>query len=452
MPPVKKKDASPTLFVPAKADQNDVMHSASESHASPEEATVRKEIAEWNSSFDDGGIIDHAYISRLTYVLDRTQYDHLNVLERMVEETKNGTYSSRAYRLRSEIFDIEDSFRRSLKDVEYAMDDRDHRDYDYHSKSSISIVQVHKNAISAIEKYIKQINKICTPSTQSVIDDKSVLANVSKMTFTRLSNILKDARAEARKRKASANKVAAAPESSPLGKWAWPQQRVKGRGLPFEKSTPLEKDLFDGLEDHFGHSGKVSDEEAVQLQKLLKKGTYSDVIKPPPEGKILMRGMTVPVKWLVSALGYAAVSELPAWGSINKSMTFTPRKGGASTSWTDKRSIANEFSNVSLDLLSDLKKLSPKNPSFKDKVEDILSYAGRGEECGIVMYAAVDRNPGRFLSGPDGLYKVSFSQDFDDERESVGLGPIKVQRLDFVRLDGKGRLPGLKEPAKKAKK
>lgn len=205
---------------------------------------------------------------------------------------------------------------------------------------------------------------------------------------------------------------------APMGKWAWPQERsgiFKNKNLPYEKSTALEVQLYRAIVAHFkGEVGSITDDVAAKLQSFLKKGMYVDIIHPP-KSKTLYRGLTVSDKWLAKILGYKSVKDLPEEGTVNKSFTFSPKKGAA-TSWSSKMHIATHFAG-----------------GLDAGTSAPLEYQVPGVTYGLLMHASVNDNPDKFVSASDGLYNLTDVDHFANESEIVGLGPIKVTKVQFVR-------------------
>ena len=246
------------------------------------------------------------------------------------------------------------------------------------------------------------------------------LVTLSDM-YDRLSTFFNAVTKLVRKQLSLRDEIPGESPKAKMGKWAWPQDRggrqQKGM-MPFEPSTKIEMKLLDAIVNHF--LGDHLDVESAELiQGFLKKGQYADIIHEP-NYNILYRGLAVPSKWMAKILGYKKTAELPAMGTVEKKFTFNPKKGGA-TSWSvDKKQ--------SVIFAGDMKFHYP--PGYEDDGHKI-----KEGETGLLMYAALDDNPHRFVSGPDGLYKLKDAQRYSDEKEAIGLGPIKVYKVEFVRYD-----------------
>lgn len=185
---------------------------------------------------------------------------------------------------------------------------------------------------------------------------------------------------------------------SPLGKLAFPGAR-KNKSLPLEPNTNVENELFSDLKQHFEGDVMLSAEKARLVRKFLENGDYDDVFKEPT-AKRVSRGMTVKRNWLETALNNQ--EDLKNKGSMEKSFTFTPNRGGSS--WTSDSNVAKKFSS---------------------------DYEG---DYRVILYADVDKNPKRFISGPSGLYNIQGLDIHDHEDESIGLGPIKVSKVSWTKI------------------
>lgn len=212
----------------------------------------------------------------------------------------------------------------------------------------------------------------------------------------------------ARKIAAKAAEVPGESKNAALGKWAWPQARIKGAEAPFETDTSVEKEMLSAIVGHFDGDSSITDEVARRLMYFMKKGMYDDVLKPPVSDE-LYRGLELDVNWLAKILGYKKLADMPMKGTVERRFTFKPKKGAA-TSWTHRSKIARGFA-------GNLRTSYPK------------------ATAGVMLYALVDDNPNRFISGPDGLYKLTGTNEYKYESETVGLGPIKIWKIVYARFD-----------------
>lgn len=215
-------------------------------------------------------------------------------------------------------------------------------------------------------------------------------------------------------------KIAALPgkSSDPLGRFAFALNRAydqKSPPPPPEPDTPVEKKLYDAIAGHYSDNVPMKVTDAEALKSLIRRDMYNDVIKEPHVTNVY-RGMSVGAKWLAKALKLKSTAGIPGKGKLQRAFKFVPRKG-ASTSWTTDRNVALRFS--------------------KDSVD-------RDNQYGIIMVASVEENPNKFLSGPDGTYKLDVARLFDREKEATALGPVKVSSVDW-------ELQYYKEPDEKTK-
>lgn len=196
-----------------------------------------------------------------------------------------------------------------------------------------------------------------------------------------------------------------APKSAPFGRYAWSKYR---EGIPEEEETDVEKFIYKELQNHFGdYNNKrkgISAATAYLLQLILAKGWYKKIIHEPP-AKTLYRGLTLNRKQLAKYLDI----EPDQLDIINKldfeNRTSIPVIKGYSTSWTFKKQITKDFSNK----------------------KDSNSYA-------VTLIAETKDNPNKFIAGPGGLYDVEGISSFHLEKETVGLEPIKIKKVEWIKL------------------
>lgn len=185
-----------------------------------------------------------------------------------------------------------------------------------------------------------------------------------------------------------------APPGAPLGRYAFPGHR---KGLPPEKDTSVEEDLFSAIDDHFFSDKKLSPKQAAQIQDMLSQGLYPEVFSPPDQEEIY-RGMGVSQSWLAKALG-VGVKDIPKKGNREIGMTFKP-KGGAS-SWTTSTAVSKKFSTQHEGMIS------------------------------ITLHAMTSENPNKFVACTDHIYKIGTLSKFSNEKEVIGLGDIKVYKISW---------------------
>ena len=192
-----------------------------------------------------------------------------------------------------------------------------------------------------------------------------------------------------------------APPDAPMGTVAWPRYR---HGVPKgEPDTALEEKLYSQLRNYFSNKGSSIDPKMVEsLAEMLRQGLYPGLLHAPST-TMVYRGMTVSEAWLQKAL---KTTDIPTSGELDTNFTFSPRKTQVS-SWTNSISIADGFAHV-LDIA--------------------LAESGY---YAVVMHAPVNKNVGRLIACPEGLYDVLGFGQYDDEEEVLGLFDIKVTSIEW---------------------
>ena len=199
-----------------------------------------------------------------------------------------------------------------------------------------------------------------------------------------------------------AEKQPEAPKNAPLGEWAWAKYR---EGVPEEADTELEKKLYQDLKKHFASKRIGLPKLTVKiLISLMKKGWYRSVLHPPPH-KTLYRGLKLNKKELSKLLDISE-NELKDEGSLVFNNSIKP-SNGFSTSWTFKKKITEDFS---------------KN------------YGKAKQGFSVILIADVKENPDHFIAGPGGLYDVKGLSRWHLEKETVGLEPIVIKRIEWQKI------------------
>ena len=132
-----------------------------------------------------------------------------------------------------------------------------------------------------------------------------------------------------------------APIDDVLGAYAFPASR--SQKLPKEPDTDKEKKILSALDRHLNMSGEIPENLANDIVDILKSGSYSKVFKRCPPGTRIYRGMSVKESWIESAVGDNFIPSEHR-GSYDGQLTFTPRSGKYSTSWSLRHQIAKNFS------------------------------------------------------------------------------------------------------------
>lgn len=212
--------------------------------------------------------------------------------------------------------------------------------------------------------------------------------------FERLQKNLSDIRSKFEK---FSKKLEKLPDG-PFDKIAFADERPGLDGI--EPDNKTERLVMRQLRTHFSNSKGITPQTASMLQTMLKNGEYKDFISEP-KNRIVFRGMRVPKAWVAKAIGEKAMFSIPLHkkATFEKKFTFTPKRPVAS--WTSSVATAREFSQGSTDY-------------------------------SVVLHAAVDENPNKFIDCKRGLYKSTIAASYEDENEVIGIGQIKVFKLEIV--------------------
>ena len=202
---------------------------------------------------------------------------------------------------------------------------------------------------------------------------------------------------------------AAAKRNAAYGDYAFAKMRVRGPKVPREPDTPSEADAYEELNAYFDLNRGVSDGVAADLRAQLASGAYSDVLREPTG--TVYRGMIVTGDELKSLLRLRR--DPPPSGEAEGRFLYEPL-GNAVSSWSSKRSVAEDYADVS-------------KSSFS-------ASQLRGRYC-VVLTAEASDNPGIFLSGPDGLYRLHAAVQFSKEAEALALGPVRFTSASWVAAD-----------------
>jgi hypothetical protein len=191
-----------------------------------------------------------------------------------------------------------------------------------------------------------------------------------------------------------------APIWAPFGQWAWAGRR---EGVPEEPDTEVETQVFEDLKRHFTSTRTgLPATTAALLSTFLSLGWYRPVLHPPPYAT-LYRGLKLTSKaGLIALIGYEPEEEDGATDFADG--TLAKSENGNSSSWTFRKAITEDF-----------------------------SAAGK-RGYSVTLVADVADNQNRFLAGPGGLYDVEGMSRWHLEKETVGLDPIVVRRIEWSRL------------------
>jgi hypothetical protein len=189
--------------------------------------------------------------------------------------------------------------------------------------------------------------------------------------------------------------------NEPLGKYAFPDERIKGFEVPEELNTDLEDEILDAINLHFDQAVSFTPKVTKSLIDILKKNQYSDIINEP-DAQILYRGMAVKPSWL-----YAFTKGIkPKNNPIQCKCTYNPFENGGSSSWT-----------TSIDSAKDFARLARTSTLSKE----------------IVLIA--NKNKNHFISGLDGLYRLQTPSRYESEYEVIGLGKVLITSILIVEQD-----------------
>lgn len=212
--------------------------------------------------------------------------------------------------------------------------------------------------------------------------------------FERFQKNLSDIRSKFEKFSKKLDKL----PDGPFDKIAFADERPGLDGI--EPDNKTERLVMRQLINHFSNAKGITPGTAAMLQGMLKNGEYKDFLSEP-KNKVVFRGMKVPKAWIAKAIGEKAMYSIPLHkrAAFEKKFTFTPKRPVAS--WTSSIATARKFS------------------------QGMHDYS-------VVLHAAVDENPNKFIDCKRGLYGSSIATGYEDENEVIGIGQIKVFKLEIV--------------------
>jgi hypothetical protein len=208
-----------------------------------------------------------------------------------------------------------------------------------------------------------------------------------------------------------------APAGAPLGRWAFSSSR---QCVPHEVDNFNERFLKRELRRHFlsreadrthpeRHRG-ISKQAADMILRFRRNRWYEPVFHAPPQ-HFLFRGLHLEKKEELAKILREQADKIPDQGS--KEGTFTappPTEKGYSTSWAPLKYVAFDFAR---------------------------EYGASRSGWAVVLTAEVVPNRLRFQAGPGGLYDVDGISYFHKERETLGIEPISVFRVEWKPLGRK---------------
>jgi hypothetical protein len=188
-----------------------------------------------------------------------------------------------------------------------------------------------------------------------------------------------------------------APKYAPLGRWAWSSSR---EGIPKEPDNANERFLKRELAGHFLTKHRsISKPAADMILRIRRNGWYEPVFHEPPD-RVLFRGLRLKDAAALAKLLKLPEAEVSARGSL-RGKFIVAIKGEHSTAWSAKKRVAFEFAR-----------------------EEKKGWA-------VVLTAEVKPNRLRFQTGPGGLYDVEGVSYYHLERETMGIEPITVSRIEW---------------------
>jgi uncharacterized RmlC-like cupin family protein len=209
-------------------------------------------------------------------------------------------------------------------------------------------------------------------------------------------------------------------EETPLGRYAFANDRTDASQVPKEPDTPEEKDLVAAL-DRFFRKNERTPGLVKGLKKAMASGKYTDVIVEPPRNAVVYRGLTFSsIKFVGRLLNLPATTpeeeeHLGSLSHVEGDFDYVPAGvSGKVSSWTLDKAAAEEFA-------------STREPTW----------------WSIVLEATVADNPGTFISCPDGLYKTKMAADYEEESEVIALGTVKFKKAYW--WPGNHRIQGQKK-------
>ena len=230
---------------------------------------------------------------------------------------------------------------------------------------------------------------------------------------------------ERRLRQIIREEIEAAPPRSPLGKFAFAEQRPDEFEVP-EPNNPRENALLQTIIEHFvgGGATRLTEEDCKLIQGFLKKGIYSDIFAEPAVASVY-RGMTVDESF-VKSLGIIMRDSDPRIPSyermkpggiaVVKNKTIKPLPGKFASSWTTTElGSRDDSSNMAWAFASGQ-----------------TSYGYQGGRVGIVLCADIATNPGKFFDA-EPLYGIEGMPSVEEEMEAVGMGPIVCRKVYILK-------------------
>jgi hypothetical protein len=184
---------------------------------------------------------------------------------------------------------------------------------------------------------------------------------------------------------------------APLNKYAFADLRKNVK----EPDNELEKEIEEKLVNHFDAGLSIDQNTANLFQHFLTNGMYRDIFRKPKES-IIYRGMSVDENYIKNALNLTSKDILPKKGDISQNFTFTPFEDVTITSWSTNIKSASVFT----------------------KKKGIKTHS-------LILYASSSENDNKLIDCKYGIYTLRWFVDYKHEKEVLGIGNIKVNRITW---------------------
>jgi hypothetical protein len=202
--------------------------------------------------------------------------------------------------------------------------------------------------------------------------------------------------------KSQLDDAAEADPDDPLGQIAFALDRSDAP--PREPDTEIEHSLGMRIANNFAdstrHGSLLTHDDVEIIRGFLDTGKYSKIFKRPSAPKVY-RGMGVQESWLRTALKMGRKEHPDYRDTRTGQFTYTPSINKPASSWSFDYSVAKNFAREN-------------------------SHSGI---FAVVLTAKTSAND--FITGPGGLYKLMYLNDYVEEEECIGLGSINVSQVDW---------------------
>lgn len=169
--------------------------------------------------------------------------------------------------------------------------------------------------------------------------------------------------------------------------------------VPYEENTPDEDVAWMGLKRHVIDNVPMGMDAAEQIRHALEDDAYPAIVHEPVGVDRLYRGMVLSGDILGEILGR---EDFPPYGVETLDRFVKIARDDSSSSWTSIPDSARVFT-----------RRTPKG------------------KYSVIVVANVADNPGRFIEGRNGFYKLRELSDLEIEQESIGLGRIRVHKIHW---------------------